>query len=91
MGDAEMVKSKLEFLPSQDALVAYHLKSSIPGEPWNDIYVVLNANKSERTVTVPKGTYTVVCRNIAIDENGLGTVEGPTVKVPAQSAMIFHN
>ncbi|MCQ2288318.1 MAG: type I pullulanase [Muribaculaceae bacterium] len=91
LGDAEMVKSKLEFLPSQDALVAYHLKSSIPGEPWNDIYVVLNANKSERTVTVPKGTYTVVCRNIAIDENGLGTVEGPTVKVPAQSAMIFHN
>lgn len=91
MGDAEMVKSKLEFLPSQDAMVAYHLKSSIPGEPWNDIYVVLNGSKRVRTVNVPEGTYTVVCRNITIDENGLGTVSGPVVAVPAQSAMIFHN
>lgn len=91
MGDAEMVKNKLEFLPSQDALVAFHLKSSIPGEPWNDIYVVLNGSKRVRTVKVPKGSYTVVCRNISINENGLGTVEGPTIKVPAQSAMIFHN
>ena len=91
MGDADMVRNKLEFLPTQDAMVAYHIKSSVPGEPWNDIYVVLNGSKRVRTVNVPQGTYTIVCRNIAIDENGLGTIEGPTVTVPAQSALIFHN
>lgn len=91
MGDAAMVNSKLEFLPSQDAMVAYHLKSGIPGEPWNDIYVVLNGSKRVRTIEVPEGDYTVVCRNITIDENGIGTVHGPVVSVPAQSALIIHN
>lgn len=91
MGDAGLVTRMLEFLPSQDALVAFHIKAGVPGEPWNDIYVVLNGSKQVRTIDVPQGNYTVVCRNITINENGLGTVSGPIVEVPAQSALIFHN
>ncbi len=91
MGDAASVSKYLEFLPSQDALVAFRLKAGIPGESWGDIYVVLNGSKSVRTIEVPAGDYTVVCRNISIDENGLGAVSGPIVEVPAQSALIIHN
>lgn len=91
MGDAAMVRKYLEFLPSQDALVAFHIKGGVPGETWNDIYVVLNGSKRVRTIEVPTGTYSVVCRNISIDESGMGTIDGPTVTVPAQSALIFHN
>ncbi len=91
MGDAASVCKYLEFLPVEDALVAFRLKAGIPGETWGDIYVVLNGSRSTRTIEVPDGEYTVVCRNISIDENGLGTVSGPTVEVPAQSALILHN
>ena len=90
LGSAELVRRHLEFLPSQPCLVAFRLKDLQGIDTWRNIIVVLNANKAPRTVQVPAGEYTVVCRNISINENGLGTVSGPTVTVPAQSALIIH-
>lgn len=91
MGDAQLVRKHVEFLPSQDALVAFRIKAGAPGETWGDIYVVLNGSKRVRTVNVPEGNYTVVCRNISINEDGIDTTTGGNVAVPAQSALIFHN
>ena len=71
--------------------MAYRLKGNAGGDAWRDIYVVLNANRTEQTVELPAGRYTIVCRDGKIDEQGLGTVDGPIVKVPPQSALILHN
>lgn len=90
LGSADLVRRHLEFLPTQDCLVAFRLKDLQGIDSWNDIIVVLNANTQERTVQVPEGEYTVVCRNITINEQGLGTVAGSTVTVPARSALILH-
>ena len=89
LGDADLVRRHLEFLPGGDCLVAFRLKNHAGGDRWGDIVVALNANKQPRTITVPDGRWTVVCRNIAIDENGLGTVDGGQVTVPAQRAVII--
>jgi len=91
LGTAEKVNGALEFLPTQPCLVAYRLKGNAGGDAWSDIYVVLNANRTEQTVSLPAGRYTVVCSDGKIDEQGLGTVDGPAVKVPPQSALILHN
>jgi len=55
--------------------------------------VAFNAHKRARTIDVPEGTYTVVCRNIKCDQAGMGTVKakGGKFTVPAQSALIIHN
>ena len=94
MGSAEMVRRNLDFLPTENCLVAYHINgSNVPGEQWGDIYVAFNSHKRARTIQVPEGTYTVVCRNIKCDANGIATVKtkGGKVTVPAQSALIIHN
>ncbi len=92
MGQADLVRSKLRFLPTQDCVVAFHIDGrGIKRESWNDIYVVLNANKKAVTVDVPQGPYAVVCRSGVCSERGLGSVQGGKVTVPAQSALIFHN
>ena len=94
MGSAEMVRRNLDFLPTENCLVAYHINGrGVPGEQWGDIYVAFNAHKRARTIEVPEGTYTVVCRNIACDQAGIATVKtkGGKVTVPAQSALIIHN
>ena len=94
MGSAEMVRRNLDFLPTENCLVAYHINgSNVPGEQWDDIYVAFNSHKRARTIQVPEGTYTVVCRNIKCDANGIATVKtkGGKVTVPAQSALIIHN
>ena len=94
MGSADMVRRNLDFLPTENCLVAYHINgSNVTGEQWGDIYVAFNSHKRARTIQVPEGTYTVVCRNIKCDANGIATVKtkGGKVTVPAQSALIIHN
>ena len=91
LGDAEKVRASLEFLPTQPCLVAFRLANHAGGDAWKDIIVVLNANREAMTVSIPAGKYTVVCRDGKIDEDGLGTVSGPSVSIPPQSAFIIHN
>jgi pullulanase len=91
LGRAELVRTSLEFLPTQPCMVAYRLKDYAGGDTWGDIVVALNANKDAKTINIPKGKYTIVCQDGKINEDGLGTVTGPTVTVPPQSALILHN
>ncbi len=91
LGKADLVRQHLEFLPSQDCLVAFRLKDNAGGDPWKNIIVVLNANKEACDVAVPEGQYTVVSCDGKIDENGLDTVSGSHVVVDGQSALILHD
>ena len=92
MGSADMVRKNLDFLPTENCLVAYHINGrNVPGEQWGDIYVAFNAHKRARTIEVPDGTYTVVCRNIKCDQQGIGVVKGSKITIPSQSALIIHN
>ena len=94
MGSADLVRRNLDFLPTENCLVAYHINGrGVPGETWRDIYVAFNAHKRARTIEIPDGTYTVVCRNIKCDQSGMGTIttKGGKVTIPAQSALILHN
>lgn len=52
--------------------------------------MILNSRKEIAKVPVPEGRYTVVCKDGFISEQGLGTIYGPEVFVPAQSALIFY-
>lgn len=91
LGDAELVRKHLEFLPVEDNLVGFRLKDNAGGDDWKNIIVILNSAKSARSVAVPSGKYTVVCRDGVINEKGIATVEGASVEVPAQSAIIMHD
>ena len=92
LGDADLVRQHLEFLPVEDdCIVAFRLKDNAGGDEWKDIIVILNANREAKTVAVPEGTYAVVCRNGQINEQGLGEVSDSKVQVAPQSALIMHD
>ena len=91
LAKADLVRKHLHFLPTQPCLVAYRLAGNAGGDAWKDIYVVLNGNTEPREIEVPEGTYTVVCREGTINEQGLGALQGGKVTVAPQSALIFHN
>lgn len=91
MGDADMVRKHLEFLSVKgNNVVAFRLKEHANGDFWEDIIVALNARKEPAKLTLPEGKYTVVCRDGFINEKGLGTLYGPDVTIPAQSALILY-
>jgi len=91
MGDAEMVRKHLQFLPSGNAMVAFVLKDNAGGDSWKNIYVALNANKTEQEIDVPEGSYTIVCSEGVIDEMGLSSSRGGKVTVKPQSTLIMYS
>lgn len=91
LGNADLVRQHLEFLPSDDCFVAFRLTDNAGGDTWRNIIVALNANKQQRSITIPDGQYTVVCRDGIINESGLDTIKGSQITVPAQSAIIIHD
>ena len=91
LGDADLVRRHLEFLPVEGSnVVAWRLKEHAGGDAWGDIIVVLNARKEATAVTVPEGKYTIVCKDGFINSRGLGTAYGPSLSVPPQSALILY-
>lgn len=91
MGNAEMVRKHLEFLPVEGQnLIAFRLKEHANGDSWEDIIVAFNSRTTPARLEVPVGKYTVVCKDGVIDVRGLGTQTGPEVIVPDQSALIMY-
>ena len=91
LGNADLVRKHLEFLEAPQQVVAFQLKEYAGRDDWRNIIVILNAAKQTKSVTIPEGTYTEVCCDGVINEEGLGTVEGNQVMVSPQSALILHN
>lgn len=91
LGTAEAVREHLEFIATDDCLVAFRLKNLEGIDSWKDIIVVLNANKEAKTIAIPEGEYTVACCNGVINEQGIGLSFNATeAKVDAQSALILY-
>ena len=89
LGNADLVRKHLEFLEAPTGIVAYSLKNYAGRDDWRDIIVILNANKTATEVTIPEDTYTIVCQNSQINEQGLGTLHGSKATVNPQSALIL--
>ncbi|WP_315320704.1 type I pullulanase [Segatella oulorum] len=90
LGDANLIRQHLSFLPTQPNLVGFMLTGHAGGDVWDNIIVVFNANNEARKVTVPKGRYTIVASNGTINEAGWGSVETDHLWVDAHSMLIAH-
>ena len=90
LGNANLIRQHLSFLPTQPNLVGFILTGHVGGDVWNNIIVVFNANNEARKVTVPKGRYTIVASNGTINETGWGSVETDHLWVDAHSMLIAH-
>ena len=89
MGDAELVRKNVHFLPVKDGVIAYQLNGKAVGDTWKKVVVILNSHEDAVAVKLPGGTYYVACAD------GKCPVAQPTkvsgsVKVAAQSAMVLY-
>jgi pullulanase len=91
LGSADLVRRHLEFLDAPKGVVAFRLKNYAGRDDWRNIIVILNASKKAQQLTIPASSYTVVCRDGVINENGIGTLSGTSAVVSPQSALILHD
>ena len=91
LGDAGLVRKHLEFLDAPKGVVVFRLKDYAGRDDWRNIIVILNANRETATVDIPKGMYTVVCKDGQIDEQSTSNIFGRRTTVGPQSALILHD
>jgi pullulanase len=91
LGSADLVRRHLEFLDAPKGVVAFRLKNYAGRDDWRNIIVILNASKKAQQLAIPASSYTVVCRDGVINENGIGTLSGSSAVVSPQSALILHD
>ena len=91
LGNADLVRKHLEFLDAPEGVVAYRLKNYAGRDDWRDIIVILNANREPVEVSIPDNSYTIVCCDGQINEEGMGSTQGPKVTADPQRALILHS
>ena len=91
LGDANLVRKHLEFLEAPDGIVAFQLKNYAGRDDWRNIIVILNPSRKTATVNIPKGMYTVVCKDGEINEDSTEKIFGRRTTVSPQSAIILHD
>ena len=91
LGDAHLMRKHLEFLDAPKGVVAFRLKDYAGRDDWRNIVVILNANREQVAVSLPKATYTIVCQNGAINEASTDKLSGHRAQIAPQSAMILHD
>lgn len=92
LGNAEAVRQHLEFLSAPSGVVAFRLKNHAGGDAWNNIIVILNANRTPQTINIPMNQYTAVVKDGVVKAEGIGnTINADKVEVAAQRALIIYS
>lgn len=92
LGNAEAVRQHLEFLSAPSGVVAFRLKNHAGGDAWNNIVVILNANRTPQTINIPMNQYTAVVKDGVVNAEGIGnTINADKVEVAAQRALIIYS
>ena len=90
LGDADLVREKLEFIEVDDPCVVAFRISGLEGiDSAKSLIVVLNGSKKKVKVEIPKGNYVVLAQNGVADADGVGAYSGSFCTAGATSATIL--
>ena len=90
LGDAELVREKLQFIEVDDPCVVAFRISGLEGiDSAKSLTVVLNGSKKNVKIEIPQGNYIVLAENGYADADGFGAYSGDWCAAAATSATIL--
>ena len=90
LGDAELVREKLEFIDVEEACVVAFRINNLDGiDSAKSLTVLLNGSKKPVAVNIPEGQYVVLAQLGQADADGLSAYTGNTIIAGATSATIL--
>lgn len=92
ISDAATVKSAINFLKTNDQVIAYSIDGKSVGDSWGSIVVIHNASSKAQRVTLPSsGAWKVVVEGDKAGVKTLGSVSGgTTINALAQSTTVLY-
>ena len=90
LGDAALVREKLQFIEVNDPCVVAFRISGLEGiDSAKSLVVVLNGSKKNVKIEIPQGKYVVLAQNGYADADGIGAYTGKYCAAGATSATIL--
>ena len=90
LGDAELVREKLQFIEVDDPCVVAFRISGLEGiDSAKSLTVLLNGSKKNMKVEIPQGNYVVLAQLGKADADGIGAYNGSQISAGATSATIL--
>ena len=90
LGDADLVREKLQFIEVDDPCVVAFRISSLEGiDSAKSLTVLLNGSKKNVKIEIPEGNYVVLAQNGYADADGIGAYGGSYCAAGATSATIL--
>ena len=90
LGDADLVREKLQFIDVDNPCVVAFRISGLDGiDSAKSLTVLLNGSKKAVKVDIPQGNYEILAQNGKADADGLGAYSGSTISAGATSATIL--
>ena len=90
LGDAELVREKLEFIDVEESCVVAFRINNLEGiDSAKSLTVLLNGSKKPVAVNIPEGQYIVLAQNGLADVDGLAAYTGNTIIAGSTSATIL--
>jgi len=90
LGDADLVREKLQFIDVADPCVVAFRISGLEGiDSAKSLTVLLNGSKKPVKVDIPQGNYVMLAHDGKADAEGLGAYSGTYISAPATSATIL--
>ena len=90
LGDADLVREKLQFIEVDDpCVVAFRISGLEDIDSAKSLTVVLNGSKKNVKVEIPEGNYVVLAQNGFADADGIGAYSGSYCAAGATSATIL--
>ena len=90
LGDADLVREKLEFIEVDDPCVVAFRISGLEGiDSAKSLTVLLNGSKKNVKIEIPEGNYVVLAQNGYADADGFGAYSGNYCAAAATSATIL--
>ena len=90
LGDAELVREKLQFIDVDDpCVVAFRINGLEGIDSAKSLTVLLNGSKKNVKINIPEGNYVVLAQSGYADADGIGAYKGSTIAAGATSATIL--
>ena len=91
LGDAELVREKLEFLSVDDpCVVAFRIKGLEGIDTAKSLTVLLNGSKKRVKLEIPEGHYNILAQNGFADAEGFAVYAGDYISAAPTSATILE-
>ena len=90
LGDADLVREKLQFIDVDDpCVVAFRIDDLEGIDSAKSLTVLLNGSKKPVRVDIPQGDYLVLAQNGLADADGVGAYSGAYISASATTATIL--